>query len=79
VAPESADADPYRRDLTAAEIERLGKSMGLTPKQIWEWIRKALKGPGKKIPRPGHGLPSFDVPGWLILALVGYLMWQGDR
>jgi hypothetical protein len=80
VAVTAADkiAISNKLNLSQKQIESIGRAMGLSPGQVWEWLKKKLKDPGKKIPRPGHGLPSFDVPQWVILLLVGYLMFESE-
>ena len=65
-------------NVTPAQVVGMGAALGLSPGQVWEWLKKKLKKPGGKIPRPGKGLPSFDVPQWLIIAVVGYILWKWD-
>lgn len=67
-----------RLGLSIAQVQGLASALGISPAIIWEWLKKKLKEPGKKLPRPGKGLPAFDVPGWVVVAIVGYILWQWD-
>lgn len=66
-------------NLSPAQVVATGAALGMTPGEVWRWLKEKLKGPGKKLPRPGRGLPSVPSMKWLLLAVGAYLLTKGSR